>query len=145
MIDLVSILEHKNLFYLKIKKENLMNNMKKDKINKVISVYNYKKRFFLEFDEEQGWIIADNIAESLKRKEHVEVSFDRVSKVSFVFITSMLGKLLICHGFSVEELEEYIFYTGLNVGIEAQIEMAIQQVSSRPIVTMTEFRRKRED
>lgn len=122
-----------------------MNNMKKDKINKVISVYNYKKRFFLEFDEEQGWIIADNIAESLKRKEHVEVSFDRVSKVSFVFITSMLGKLLICHGFSVEELEEYIFYTGLNVGIEAQIEMAIQQVSSRPIVTMTEFRRKRED
>lgn len=145
MIDLVSILEHKNLFYLKIKKENLMNNMKKDKINKVISVYNYKKRFFLEFDEEQGGIIADNIAESLKRKEHVEVSFDRVSKVSFVFITSMLGKLLICHGFSVEELEEYIFYTGLNVGIEAQIEMAIQQVSSRPIVTMTEFRRKRED
>ena len=145
MIDLVSIIEHKNLFYLKIKKENLMNNMKKDKINKVISVYNYKKRFFLEFDEEQGWIIADNIAESLKRKEHVEVSFDRVSKVSFVFITSMLGKLLICHGFSVEELEEYIFYTGLNVGIEAQIEMAIQQVSSRPIVTMTEFRRKRED
>ena len=145
MIDLVSILEHKNLFYLKIKKENLMNNMKKDKINKVISVYNYKKRFFLEFDEEQGWIIADNIAESLKRKEHVEVSFDRVSKVSFVFITSMLGKLLICHGFSVEELEEYIFYTGLNVGIEAQIEMAIQQVSSRPIVTLTEFRRKRED
>lgn len=145
MIDLVSILEHKNLFYLKIKKENLMNNIKKDKINKVISVYNYKKRFFLEFDEEQGWIIADNIAESLKRKEHVEVSFDRVSKVSFVFITSMLGKLLICHGFSVEELEEYIFYTGLNVGIEAQIEMAIQQVSSRPIVTMTEFRRKRED
>lgn len=122
-----------------------MNNMKKDKINKVISVYNYKKRFFLEFDEEQGGIIADNIAESLKRKEHVEVSFDRVSKVSFVFITSMLGKLLICHGFSVEELEEYIFYTGLNVGIEAQIEMAIQQVSSRPIVTMTEFRRKRED
>ena len=122
-----------------------MNNIKKDKINKVISVYNYKKRFFLEFDEEQGWIIADNIAESLKRKEHVEVSFDRVSKVSFVFITSMLGKLLICHGFSVEELEEYIFYTGLNVGIEAQIEMAIQQVSSRPIVTMTEFRRKRED
>jgi len=80
--------------------------MNKDKINKVISVYNYKKRFFLEFDEEQGWIIADNIAESLKRKEHVEVSFDRVPKVSFVFITSMLGKLLICHGFSVEELEE---------------------------------------
>lgn len=119
--------------------------MNKDKINKIISVYNYKKRFFLEFDEEQGWIIADNIAESLKRKERVEVSFDRVPKVSFVFITSMLGKLLICHGFSVKELEEYIFYTGLNVGIEAQIEMAIQQVSSRPIVTMTEFRRKRED
>lgn len=117
--------------------------MDKDKINKVISVYNYKKRFFLEFDEEQGWIIADNIAESLKRKEHVEVSFDRVPKVSFLFITSMLGKLLICHGFSVKELEEYIFYTGLNVGIEAQIEMAIQQFSSRPIVTMTEFRRKR--
>ena len=91
--------------------------MNKEKINKVISVYNYKKRFFLEFDEEQGWIIADNIAESLKRKERVEVSFDRVPKVSFVFITSMLGKLLICHGFSVKELEEYIFYTGLNVGI----------------------------
>lgn len=68
--------------------------MDKDKINKVISVYNYKKRFFLEFDEEQGWIIADNIVESLKRKEHVEVSFDRVPKVSFVFIASMLGKLL---------------------------------------------------
>lgn len=122
-----------------------MNNMNKNDANKVISVYNYKKRFFLEFDEEQGWIIADNIAESLKQKEHVEVSFDRVPKVSFVFITSMLGKLLICHGFSVKELEEYIFYTGLNVGIEAQIEMAIQQVSSRPIVTMTEFKRKRED
>ena len=119
--------------------------MDKDKINKVISVYNYKKRFFLEFDEEQGWIIADNIAESLKQKEYVEVSFDRVPKVSFIFITSMLGKLLICHGFSIEELEEYIHYVGLNVGIEAQIEMAIQQVSSRPIVTMTEFRRKRED
>ena len=117
--------------------------MNKEKINKVISVYNYKKRFFLEFDEEQGWIIADNIAESLKQKERVEVSFDRVPKVSFVFITSMLGKLLICHGFSVKELEEYIFYTGLNVGIEAQIEMAIQQFSSRPIVTMTEFRRKK--
>ena len=122
-----------------------MNNMNKNDVNKIISVYSYKKRFFLEFDEEQGWIIADNIAESLKQKEYVEVSFDRVPKVSFVFITSMLGKLLICHGFSVKELEEYIFYTGLNVGIEAQIEMAIQQVSSRPIVTMTEFRRKRED
>jgi len=119
--------------------------MDKDKINKIISVYNYKKRFFLEFDEEQGWIIADNIAESLKRKERVEVSFDRVPKVSFLFITSMLGKLLIYHGFSVKELEEYIFYTGLNVDMEAQIEMAIQQFSSRPIVTMTEFRRKRED
>ena len=45
-----------------------MNNMNKDKINKVISVYNYKKRFFLEFDSEQGAIIADNIAESLERK-----------------------------------------------------------------------------
>lgn len=122
-----------------------MNNMNKNDVNKIISVYNYKKRFFLEFDEEQGWIIADNIAESLKQKEHVEVSFDRVPKVSFIFITSMLGKLLICYGFSAKELEEYIFYTGLNVGIEAQIEMAIQQVSSRPIVTMTEFRRKRED
>lgn len=122
-----------------------MNNMNKNDVNKIISVYSYKKRFFLEFDEEQGWIIADNIAESLKQKEYVEVSFDRVPKVSFVFITSMLGKLLICHRFSVKELEEYIFYTGLNVGIEAQIEMAIQQVSSRPIVTMTEFRRKRED
>ena len=122
-----------------------MNNMNKNDVNKIISVYNYKKRFFLEFDEEQGWIIADNIAESLKQKEHVEVSFDRVPKISFIFITSMLGKLLICHGFSAKELEEYIFYTGLNVGIEAQIKMAIQQVSSRPIVTMTEFRRKRED
>lgn len=114
--------------------------MDKDKINKIISVYNYKKRFFLEFDEEQGWIIADNIAKSLKQKEHVEVSFDRVPKVSFVFITSMLGKLLICHGFSVKELEEYILYTGLNVGIEAQIEMAIQQLTFKPI--MTEFNRK---
>lgn len=122
-----------------------MNNMNKNDVKKIISVYNYKKRFFLEFDEEQGWIIADNIAESLKRKERVEVSFDRVPKVSFVFITSMLGKLLICHGFSVKELEEYIFYTGLNVGMEAQIEMTIQQFSSRPIVTMTEFRLKRED
>lgn len=140
MIDLVSILEHKNLFYLKIKKENLMNNMKKDKINKVISVYNYKKRFFLEFDEEQGWIIADNIAESLKRKEHVEVSFDRVPKVSFVFITSMLGKLLICHGFSVEELEEYIHYTGVNICVKLQIETAIQQLTFKPI--MTEFKRE---
>ena len=117
--------------------------MNKDKINKIISIYNYKKRFFLEFDEEQGWIIADNIAESLKRKEHVEVSFDRVPKVSFVFITSMLGRLLICHGFSVKELEKYICYTGLNVCIKGQIEMAIQQFSSRPI--MMEFKQKRED
>ena len=112
-----------------------MNNMNKNDVNKIISVYNYKKRFFLEFDEEQGWIIADNIAESLKRKERVEVSFDRVPKVSFVFITSMLGKLLICHGFSVKELEEYIFCTGLNVGIEAQIEMALQQLTFKPRVT----------
>lgn len=119
--------------------------MNKDKINKILSIYNYKKRFFLEFDEEQGWIIADNIAESLKRKEYVEVSFDRVPKVSFLFITSILGKLLICHGFSVEELEKYICYTGVNMGIEAQIEMAIQQFSSRPIITMTEFGRKREN
>lgn len=115
-----------------------MNN--KDKINKIISVYNYKKRFFLEFDEEQGWIIADNIAESLKHKEHVEVSFDRVPKVSFLFITSILGKLLICHGFSVEELEEYIQYTGLNIGIEAQIEMALQQLTFKPM--MTGFKQK---
>lgn len=114
--------------------------MNKDKINKIISVYNYKKRFFLEFDEEQGWIIADNIAESLKQKEHVEVSFDRVPKVSFLFITSMLGKLLICHGFSVKELEEYIFYTGLNVCIEGQIEMALQQLTFKPRVT--EFKRE---
>ena len=114
--------------------------MNKEKINKVISVYNYKKRFFLEFDEEQGWIIADNIAESLKRKERVEVSFDRVPKVSFLFITSMLGKLLICHGFSVEELEEYIQYTGLNIGIEAQIEMALQQLTFKPM--MTGFKQK---
>lgn len=122
-----------------------MNNMNKDKIKKILSVYNYKKRFFLEFDSEQGAIIADNIAESLERKEHVELSFDRVPKVSFLFITSILGKLLICHGFSVEELEEYIQYTGLNMGIEAQIEMALQQLTFKPIVTMTEFGRKRED
>ena len=114
--------------------------MDKDKINKVISVYNYKKRFFLEFDEEQGWIIADNIAESLKRKERVEVSFDRVPKVSFMFITSMLGKLLICHGFSVEELEEYIHYTGVNICVKLQIETAIQQLTFKPI--MTEFKRE---
>lgn len=120
-----------------------MNNMNKNDVNKIISVYNYKKRFFLEFDEEQGWIIADNIAESLKQKEHVEVSFDRVPKVSFLFITSILGKLLICHRFSVEELEKYICYTGLNVCIKGQIEMAIQQFTSRPI--MMEFKQKRED
>ena len=57
--------------------------MNKDKINKIISIYNYKKRFFLEFDEEQGWIIADNIAESLKRKEHVEVG--KTFNMSWVF------------------------------------------------------------
>lgn len=119
--------------------------MDKEKIKKILSVYNYKKRFFLEFDEEQGWIIADNIAESLKRKEHVELSFDRVPKVSFVFITSMLGKLLIYYGFSVEELEEYIHYAGVNICIEAQIELAIQQLVFKPRVRLSntkEFRRK---
>ena len=35
-------------------------------------------------------LLLDNIAESLKQKEHAEVSFDRVPKVSFVFITSIL-------------------------------------------------------
>lgn len=117
--------------------------MDKDKIKKILSVYNYKKRFFLEFDKEQGWIIADNIAESLKRKEYVELSFDRVPKVSFEFIISMMGKLLACYSFSVEELEKYICYTGLNVCIKGQIEMAIQQFTSRPI--MMEFKQKRED
>lgn len=114
--------------------------MDKDKIKKILSVYNYKKRFFLEFDEEQGWIIADNIAESLRRKEHVEVSFDRVPKVSFEFIVSILGKLLVCYSFSVEELKKYIHYTGLNICIEAQIEMAVQQLTFKPM--MTEFKRK---
>lgn len=114
--------------------------MDKDKIKKILSVYSYKKRFFLEFDEEQGWIIADNIAESLKRKEHVEVSFDRVPKVSFEFIVSMLGKLLVCYSFSVEELKEYIHYTGVNICVKLQIETAIQQLTFKPI--MTEFNRK---
>ena len=117
-----------------------MNNMNKDKIKKILSVYNYKKRFFLEFDSEQGAIIADNIAESLERKEHVELSFDRVPKVSFDFVCFMLGKLLGEYGFSIETIEEYVHYTGVNICVKLQIETAIQQLTFKPI--MTEFKRE---
>lgn len=103
-----------------------MNNMNKDKIKKILSVYNYKKRFFLEFDSEQGAIIADNIAESLERKEHVELSFDRVPKVSFDFVCFMLGKLLGEYGFSIETIEEYVHYTGLNEITETQIVKSVK-------------------
>ena len=103
-----------------------MNNMNKDKIKKILSVYNYKKRFFLEFDSEQGAIIADNIAESLERKEHVELSFDRVPKVSFDFVCFMLGKLLGEYGFSIETIEEYVHYTDLIRFIEEQIAYSVQ-------------------
>lgn len=103
-----------------------MNNMNKNKINKVISVYNYKKRFFLEFDSEQGAIIADNIAESLARKEHVEISFDRVPKVSLDFVYFMFRKLLNEYKFSVEIIGKYVHYTGLNEITETQIVKSVK-------------------
>ena len=100
--------------------------MDKEKINKVISVYNYKKRFFLEFDSEQGAIIADNIAESLARKEHVEISFDRVPKVSLDFVYFMFRKLLNEYKFSVEIIGKYVHYTGLNEITETQIVKSVK-------------------